>query len=324
MAHELWLAKDNTLTNITPIIGNLAWRSNIDELSVELSFNLAHSDAKLFPKNPCDVGDMVILKNGSFEITRGIIVNETKNGRSPISYKAFDMAFYLNKSKRMYQFKSVTATQAITRICKENNIPIHAIASMKTKIKETYVSETLSDIIKDILEKVNKDQSTKYRFEMRFGKFHVYKVIDMVINPKIRLAPNLSEFETTQALSNPARTRQIEDMRNRIHLVSDNKLITQVSDDKLIKKYGLLSEIVDVNKDDISKAKNIARNTLKELGRVFEEGSVEMLGNDLVLAGRMMEIEEPITGMKGKYLINSVQHTASNGIHKMSVGLGVI
>lgn len=324
MAHELWLAKDGKLTNITPIIGNLAWRSNIDELGVELSFDLAHGDANYIPKNPCDLGDMVILRNNGLEITRGILVNEVRKGREPISYKAFDMAFYLNKSKRMYQFKSVTATQAITRICKENNIPIHAIASMKTKIKEIYVSETLSDIIKDILEKVNKDQSTKYRSEMRFGKFHVYKIIDMVINPKVKLAPNLKEFETTQAINNPSRTRQIEDMRNRIQLVSDKKLITQISDEKLIQRYGLLSEIVDVNKDDISKAKNIARNTLKELGKVFEEASVDMLGNDLVLAGRMIEIEEPITGMKGKYLINSVQHTVNNGIHKMSVDLGVI
>src|SRR5690625_3047902 len=178
MAHELWLAKNNTLTNITPIVGNLSCRSNIDELETELSFTLISNDACYIPKNPCYVGDMVILKNGDLEITRCILVSEDRKGRDPIGYTAFDMAFYLNKSKRVYQFNKVTATQAITRICSENNIPVHQIANMPTKVDKIYTSETLSDIIKDIIEQVEQDQGHKYIFEMRLGKFFVYRAID--------------------------------------------------------------------------------------------------------------------------------------------------
>src|SRR5690625_3906927 len=134
MAHELWLAKNNTLTDITPIVGNLMWRSNIDELGTELSFDLASNDALYIPKNPCSLGDMVILKNGDLEITRCILTSEDRRGRRPIGYKGFDFAFYLNKRKRIYQFNKVTAMQAITRICSENNIPVHQIANMTTKI----------------------------------------------------------------------------------------------------------------------------------------------------------------------------------------------
>ena len=36
MAHELWLIKGGTMTNITPLLGTLTWRSNMEELGTKL------------------------------------------------------------------------------------------------------------------------------------------------------------------------------------------------------------------------------------------------------------------------------------------------
>ena len=41
MAHELWLVKGTTMTNITPLIGTIKWRGNVDELGDEISFDIA-------------------------------------------------------------------------------------------------------------------------------------------------------------------------------------------------------------------------------------------------------------------------------------------
>lgn len=72
-----------------------------------------------------------------------------------------------------------------------------------------------------------------------------------------------------------------------------------------------------------AKAKSIAKEKLAELGKVFEENSVELPGDDRFRAGRLFEISEPITGMSGTYLITDVTHTISKGIHTMSLGLEV-
>lgn len=324
MSHELFLLKsNNTMTNITPIVGDLSWRSNIDELGTELNFSVANNDIRHFPKNPIGIGDMVILK-GKEEITRCIVVSEDKQGRKPIFYKAFDPAFYLNKSRRTYQFNNISTTKAITQMLNDYRIPIAQITNIATKIDQLYINETISDIIRDILEQAKNENGKRYTMEMNKGKFNLYQSAEMVVKPRFNLANNLSLVNGASAISNPSRRRSIENMRNNIQIVCDNKVVTTLSDQSSIQKYGMLSDTIEIQADDISKARNIARNTLNELGRVFEENSIEMIGDNSVLAGRTIEIEEPVTGMTGRYLIKNVVHNVRNGIHKMSLELGVM
>lgn len=327
MSYEIWLVKSNEMINITPIVGTVAWSSDIDELAEQLTFEIAYNDNKFFPINPCDIGDLVILKNDNFEIFRGIIFTEQKNGRSPIQYICFDYLIYLNKSKDIYQFNGVGAKKAISKILNDYNIPIGDIANINTKIDKIYHEKTIAEIIKDILDQVKKETGIKYWIEMRNGKLYIKKQADMLINPTFKLANNLQENYITDTISNPSRKRSIEDMRNSIKIVAtnDKKVIikAEIKDDNLIKKYGLLQEVQKVDEKDITKAKNIAKNLLSELGKVFEETAVEMLGNDEVKAGRLIQIEESITGMTGRYLIKNVSHNLDK-VHTMSLSLEAV
>jgi len=160
MAHELWLVKGTTMTNITPLIGTINWRGNMDELGDEISFDIAFNDVKHFPKNPCDLGDMVVLKNGDYEITRALIVDESKSGRSPIGYTAFDFAFYINKSNAIYQFKKLAADQCIKKILSDFGVPIGNIVSMPVKVDKIFNDVLVSDIIREIIEIVEKKLGT--------------------------------------------------------------------------------------------------------------------------------------------------------------------
>ncbi|WP_456273634.1 XkdQ/YqbQ family protein [Bacillus sp. AK031] len=322
MQLKLWRARGNELLDITPITDQITWRSNKDELGVELNFGNAFGDAIHNPKKQVNLGDMVILKDGNREVTRCIVVDEDITGRQPIPFTAFDLAYYLNESKRVYQFNSISADQAIKRICSDYNVPIYYIVKIPTKIDKIYMNDTLSDIIKDVLLQAEADQGIHYQFEMFEGKFHVYRSKDIMIVPRhhngLIYAPN-----GTDVMQAPSRKRTIKGMKNSIQVTSDGQVLASERNNALIQSYGLLSEIVDVQEEDRPRARNIARNTLKELGRVFEENSLNMLGDSRVLAGRLIEITEPITGMKGQYMIESVQHTAQNGIHMMSLDLSM-
>lgn len=323
MAHELWLVKGSTMTNITPLIGSIGWRSNKDELGDEITFNIAFNDALYNPKNPCDLGDLVILKNNS-EITRGIIVDETKTGRSPIGYSAFDYAFYLNKSNAVYQFNKVTADQAIKRILKDFNVPVGNITTMTTVINKIYNNKVVSEIIKEIIEAVEQTTGQKLLMEMRQGKLFIEKQKDLIVRGTFQMGENFGVRDVTEAIINPSKKRSIVDMKNSVQIVSNDKVITTVVNQSLINKYGRLQEVVSIDAEEVKRAKQVAQNKLNELAKVSEECSVELFGDDRFRAGRLFQITEPITGLNGTYLIKSVSHSISKGIHTMNLDLEAV
>lgn len=322
MAHELWVVKDATMTNITPIIGAINWRSNVDELGDEISFDIAYNDTRYHPKNPCDIGDMVVLKNGDYEITRAIIVDELKNGRTPISYTAFDYAFYLNKSSSVYQFNKLAGDQAIKKICSDFGVPIGKIVAMP-KINKIFNNEKPSDIIKEIIAMAQRSTGQKLLMEMRQGKLFIERQLDLIVKGTFKLYESGSKYDLTSAISNPSKMRSIADMINSIQVVSNDKVVLEKSDNAMMSKYGKLQKVVTLDPEEKKTASQIAQNELKEFSKVVEETSFELFGDDRVRAGRLFEIEEPITGISGSYLIKDVNHTFTGGIHKMSLGLEV-
>lgn len=321
MAHELWLLKGTTMTNITPLIGTIGWRGNMDELGDEITFDIAFNDVNHFPKNPCDLGDVVILKNGNYEITRAIIVDEDRNGRNPIGYIAFDYAFYLNKSTARYQFNKMQADLCIQKVLKDFNIPVGSVAVMKVTIDHIFEDKNVSDIIREIIEMVEQKSGVKYIMEMRQGKLFIERQRDLIIKAHFSFVGQ-GQVDATNAISNPTRKRSISDMVNSIQIIgNDDKLVLKRDDTAMINKYGRLQKVVKLDQEEKRSAAQVAMNELKELSKVVEEVGVELLGDDQVRAGRLFEISEPITGIKGTYLIKDVNHMITGGIHKMTLGL---
>jgi len=323
VVHNLYCITNNKQYDITPITGLLTWKSSIDQLGVQLDFEIAYNDDRYFPVNPVDIGSMIVLA-GQAEIFRGIVVTEQKTGRGAVQYTCFDPAFYLNQSKAIYQFKGMAADGAIKKVLGDFGVPVGGVAGMPTLITQIYNDKIVADIIRDILDRVEKETGAKHRMEMRAGKLHIEKQTDLLIKPTFKLAENLAEVPVTAAISNPTRRRSIEEMRNSIKIVSEDNVVGEAKNDGLIKQYGLLQEVQSIDKKDTAQAKQIAQNLLKDLGRIMEENSIEVPGHDDVRAGRLIEVEEPVTGMTGRYLVKDVAHTVRNGIHTMQLGLGVM
>ncbi|MCU6709397.1 hypothetical protein M6D81_11845 [Paenibacillus sp. J5C_2022] len=332
MSRKLILITPDKSIDITPIVGNITLDSDIDTLGQSLSFDLANSDTKFFPKNPCDLGHIVVLTNGSKELYRGIIVSEQKDGRYHIAYRSFDFAFHLNQSTVVYQFNktvAANAAEAIKKICKDFGMSIGSILNMSPVIKKIYIQESPAAIIKDIIDQVEKQLGFKILMEMRGGKLYIEKRNDLVVDDTFQLADNLIKNKIIDAIGDPTRHRSIEEMRNSIKIIvrgeKDTYTVKATANDKsLIDKYGLLQHTETIDEEDIAKARTIANNKLKELGRVFEDNSIRLIGHDDVRAGRIIQLNEPITGITGKWLIKSVMHTISGGQHFMDVNLGVI
>lgn len=319
MTHKLWLIKSNVRIDITPIIGSLSWRSNETELGTELSFDIAVNDSKYFPKNPCTLGDMVILQNNSFEITRGILLNEKKNGKDPVEYAAYEYGFYLNKSDAVYRFKNIRADTAIRKILHDFGIPIGEIPNLSVVINKIYNNKKVSEIIKDILRQVRRATGKRYMLEQRNGKIHVILRKSTRIKAIFKL--DGTTYNATDFIADPSRELDATNMINSIQVVSDDKVILTKTDSSMIKKFGKLQKTINVDKKKKNEASKNAQSELDELSKVIETGKVILMGDDRVRAGSVIEINEKYTGLKNDYTVKDVTHSLENGIHKMTVNM---
>lgn len=312
--------------DITPITGSIEWESDFSLLA-SMDFDIAYSDTRFpIPTNPVDVGDHVILTKGKEEVFRGVIIEESKSGRNPIKYTAYDNTWYLGQSTSVYQFNNISATQAITQVLTDFGVGIGKIITMPTLIDHIYIKETPAKILNEIIEKVEASEGYKVNGEMREGKIYLEKRKDLLITGKFNIGKYTQNFDVTHAISEPSRTRSIEEMRNRIRLYIEDEEVeyivtAQVQNDALISRYGLLEETIKMDIEDSAKSKQAAKILLERMGRVHETNSVKLMGDIKFKAGRLFDIKEKVTGIDGRFMIASAKHKYTNGIHTMDLEL---
>ncbi|WP_313757076.1 hypothetical protein [Tissierella sp.] len=323
--YTLFLIKDDgKQSNITNLCGNLSWRDSIDTLGMELNFDVVRNIEDRYMKgyDLIKVGDKIVLLNNNNEIFRGIIV-DLGTERYSKSITAFDYAFYLNQSKTIIQFNKVKANEAIKQLCGKFSVPIGNITNISTVITKIYKDDTVADIVRDILEQSTNELGIKYRLEMRAGKLYIEKYTDLIIKPIFKPASNLASFNPLSTMISISKSESIADMKNSILISSNDEKSSRVAavakDDKNIAQFGLLQEVESVDDKDIVKAKVIAQNKLKELNRIGEDTSIELLGDDNVRAGRILEVNNDMFKLQGQYLVKDCTHAYQNRIHKMSL-----
>lgn len=310
--------------DISSMVGNLTVNSSLDTLGDQLDFEIAYSDMQYYPNFSVDTGDIVrLLDEGKKEVFMGILVSKSRSEKTQ-SFTCFDFAFYLNKSKTIKQFNGVRADAAIKMLLTEFNVPVGKITDMPTIIKKIYYDQEVAQVIKNIIEEVTNATRIKYVMEMNEGKFNIIKDTELIINAKVKLADNLPLVDVNETISNPSKRTSIEEMKNSIKVYVGNeekiKVIAEIKNDWMANKYGLLQETMNLEDKDIAQARNIAQNMLKELGKVIVEGSIEVLGNFDLRAGRTLVLNEPITNLVGKYKIKSANHSIGT-IHTTSLEL---
>lgn len=313
--------------DVTDIIGNLTWRDTVDTLGVEVDFELPINryDKKFEFLYDITLGDPIQILNAKGEVlVQAIIVTETPSGKIT-SFTAYDMAWYLNKSTVIKQFKKMVGNDCVKSLCKEIGINVE-VTGLDTKIDKIYKDKAVSEVIKDIIEQCSQFNSKKFFIEfnngtlkvMPYQKIKVFGTFEMQKDKFININENIGGVSLSKS---------IVDMKNSVLVVTENKgairTIGEEQDSKSIEKYGKLQEVVTLDEKEFSKANLVAKNELKKLNRITEDFSIDVLGDDNVKSGRVIDIDLPLFNLKGEYLIKESNHTISNHIHKISLKLEV-
>ena len=305
---------------ITKKVGSLSWTDSMDSLGVEFSFTFPYSYGDSQFKNKLQLGDLIIIKAGKKEITRGLITQTPINGDD---YRGYDYAFYLNKSEAIFQCKKIGASKAITQLLARYGVPIGEMPKLTTAISKLYKDMTISDIIKSILSEVHDETGKSYRMEMTKGKFCIRRSGYIKIKPKY--VDELGEKVSCTKACSVTGTRSIEDMRNQIIIAGTGDKKAQikatVKDSKSIKKYGLLSQVETVEKTNQAKAKQKGKNLLKKLNKNTVSFTCEMPGSTIIRAGRKIYFNRPEAGIKGWYKVKSATHNVSEGKYTVSLDM---
>lgn len=311
--------------DVSDIIGNLTWRDTVDTLGVEVDFELPINryDKKFEFLYDITLGDPIQILNAKGEVlVQAIIVSETPNGKIT-SFTAYDMAWYLNKSTVIKQFKKMIGNDCVKSLCKEIGIEVE-VSGLDTKIDKIYKDKAVSEVIKDIIEQCSQFNSKKFFIEfdngtlkvMPYQKLKVFGTFEIQKDKFININDNIGSVSLSKS---------IVDMKNSVLVITENKgavrTIGQEQDDKSIERYGKLQEVITLDEKEFSKANLVAKNELKKLNKITEDFSIDVLGDDKVKSGRVIDVDLKMFNIKGEYLIKESNHTISNNIHKVSLKL---
>lgn len=303
----------------TNICSSITWSDNIDTLGVELNFEIARE----FLEN-IKLGASVILLIKGKTIFSGLVVARNLSEFN-IDCTCYDFAWYLNKSSVVKQFKKVAGNVAIKELCREAGINVE-VSGANAIIDFIYRDKTIIEVIRDILEKSTQLSGKKFNIEMDLNTLKVENFKKIMINGKYILSEkdiiNISENIESVNYSD-----SIIEMKNKVVALSGNKKATRYTgvaqDNSNISKYGLLQEVVILDAKDYKNAKNIAQNKLKELNKITQDISINILGDVDVKSGRVIALDIEKYKLQGDYLIKSSSHKIENNIHKASLTLEV-
>lgn len=301
-------ANGNRITNI---VGNLTWKNSIYELSTTMSFETPKpvgsymSDLIYVPV----VGD-IIQQVTNAEIFRGVIIKVDDGDRFVNKYDVVDLGWYLNKTKQTYQFKNISAADAIKELCADLSITVAELPELETSINEIYFDQTVSDILTNILDKCGGD----YNYDLVPSGLRIYEIGSKIAYPEFTVASNIPQQYSVDFRGEVSHSQSIEEMKNSVKITSEkDNVYTELKvlqNREYIDKYGFLQEIIkiDPDKENVDEAASTALNEYCKVDESYSFTIIEKY-DSYTRAGEIIAVD----GVN--YVIESTDHSFKGGQH---------
>lgn len=306
----VWKNSKNNIT-ITNFVQEVSWNGSVSQATRQLAISILYSplDANLKDLN-IKIGDRLLLYDEGYLLIDAMVYKRSKTSeQGTITYEAYDDLKRLVKSNCSYNFKNTTPEHIVRTLCTALKVSVGNIVETKVPIKKLIVdSEGFYTTLMKAYTLAFKANGKKYMPIMVGKKLCVIEkgdiVEDFYLSDKVNITSSTYE-------------ESIEDMINIVKIYDEKgKQVGEVKNDKHINHYGLFQEVY--MKESGINPTVAARNLLVGISK---EASIEALGNIKCISGYAVKIKDSITGLTGKFWIDTDTHTWVAGIHTMCLNL---
>ena len=292
--------------DITGIVTTASISGDYQQAARTLSFSKvsSYTDQDV-PVIDIALGASVILKDSGKVLFDGFVTSSTRSTYgSTTDYTCLDRGFYLKRNKGIYKFENKTPEDITAVIASEYGLSLGTVAKTGVQISRNFLGggNTLYDIIVTAYTLASEKNSKQYHVGFVADKLCVIEKTDKNKSVVIKGGSNLMGATATDS---------IENLVNNIKIVdSDGATIKELGDDKAVKDYGKLGEIIVQNKDE---DKTSDAQKILDDNKLTQKITVENLGHNSCVTGGTVIVEEPYTGVCGLFYIDSDVHEWKRG-----------
>lgn len=292
--------------DVINLVPTVTWSGDYLQCSRTLEFGAATSPAdQRIPVINCPLGAAVQLLQDNTLLFDGFVFGRDKATNSSVmDITCFDRGIYVKCNEKSYKFKNSTPEAATKRICADFGIPIGDIVSTGYNLTRNFPQAKLYDIIQTAYTLASEKTKKKYQVGFRGAKLCVWEKSAIMNAPQIAAGVNLMDAATSESIQN---------MVNQVAIYDKNdNLVKTVKNAELVKLYGVMQSALKQADGEDTAAK--ARKLMDDNG-VEQKITVNCLGDFRYITGTSVVVQEPYTGLKGLFYIDSDTHSWKNGVY---------
>lgn len=295
--------------DLSQLVEKVTWSGDTKQVARTLVFTVAtRASDRFLPKVTINEGDKVLFKEDGRTLFGGPVFDIEKDAAGNVTtYTALDLMFYINNSEINKVFDDTP--EAITAwICAHLGVPFGSAASTGIKVYLPCLGKKAYEAIMAAYTSASHQNGKKYI-------------------PLIQNATQVSVIEKGELcgvvleggynLTGATYKTSLQNLVNRVLITDKAGNQTGVVEDAAARaKYGTVQRVYQ---QEDGKDANIEAKAL--LQTLEQSGAVTAVSDTRAVSGYAIAVQEPITGLYGKFYIESDTHTFADGKEEMQLTL---
>ena len=295
--------------DLSQLVEKVTWSGDSKQVARKLAFSIAtRSTDRFLPKVTINEGDSVLFRDGDRTLFGGPVFDIEKSASGNLTtYTAFDLMFYINNSDISKIFDDTP--EAITAwICSHLSVPFGSAAPTGIKVYLPWLGKKAYEAIMAAYTTASRQNGKKYIPLMQ-------NVNQVCVIEKGALCGVV--LDGGYNLTDAAYKTSLQKLVNRVIVTDQNGNQTSVVEDAGSQSnYGVVQRVYkqEEGKDAASEAKAL-------LYTMDQSATVTATSDTRAVSGYAIAVQEAVTGLYGKFYIESDTHTFEDGKEMMQLTL---
>ena len=295
--------------DISQLVEKVTWSGDSKQVARKLAFFIAtRSTDRFLPKVTINEGDSVLFKDGDRTLFGGPVFDIEKSASGNLTtYTAFDLMFYINNSDISKVFDDTP--EAITAwICSHLGVPFGSAAPTGIKVYLPWLGKKAYEAIMAAYTTASRKNGKKYIPLMQ-------NVNQVCVIEKGTLCGVVLDggYNLTEA----AYKTSLQKLVDRVIVTDRNGNQTGVVEDAGAQsKYGVVQHVY--KQED---GRDAAAEARSRLHVIDQTATVSAVSDTRAVSGYAIAVQEAVTGLYGKFYIESDTHTFEDGKEAMQLAL---